>query len=79
MENNQNEQEAPKGKEPAGQQQSFLRKAEEQLPDTTEPVEDTDALIGDVHPTDRVNISQEERNAESQNQSDASKISGEQL
>jgi hypothetical protein len=38
-----------------------------------------DATIGDVHPTERSETFQEEMNAENENRSDSSKISGENL
>jgi hypothetical protein len=39
----------------------------------------TDETIGDVHPTERSETFQEEMNAENENRSDSSKISGENL
>jgi DNA-directed RNA polymerase subunit F len=62
-----------------GTDQEYLRKAEDELPDGNQMPEQTDALIGDVHPTDRSEITQEESNANNENQSDSSKISGESL
>jgi hypothetical protein len=44
-----------------------------------EQVEQSDNVIGDVHPTERSDTFQEQNNAEIENQSDASKISGENL
>lgn len=44
-----------------------------------EQVEQSDSIIGDVHPTERSDTFQEENNAEIENQSDASEISGENL
>jgi hypothetical protein len=89
MENEANNKEqAPnpthqQGKETAEQQKDdhqFLQHLEETQPDAAKKTESTDALIGDVDPTDRVETSQEELNAEAQNkQSDSSKISGEEL
>lgn len=44
------------------------------------PAEGQPELVGDLHPTERVETSQEELNAEIENkESEASKISGEQL
>lgn len=42
-------------------------------------VEQSDSVIGDVHPTERSDTFQEQKNAETENQSDASEISGENL
>jgi hypothetical protein len=39
----------------------------------------SDDTIGDVHPTERSETFQEEMNAENENRSDSSKISGENL
>lgn len=44
-----------------------------------EQVEQSENVIGDVHPTERSDTFQEQNNAEIENQSDASKISGENL
>lgn len=44
-----------------------------------EQVQKTDDTIGDVHPTERSDTFQEEINAENENRSDSSKISGENL
>jgi hypothetical protein len=63
----------------AGTGDEYLEKAADELPDANKSVENTDAIIGDVHPTERSQTAQEETNAESQNQSDASKIAGENL
>jgi hypothetical protein len=41
--------------------------------------DNADDTIGDVHPTERSETFQEEMNAEQENQSDSSKISGENL
>jgi DNA-directed RNA polymerase subunit F len=62
-----------------GSDQDYLKKAEEELPDGNQMPEQTDVLIGDVHPTDRSDVTQEESNADQENQSDSSKISGESL
>ena len=42
-------------------------------------VEQSDSIIGDVHPTERSDAFQEQKNAETENQSDTSEISGESL
>jgi hypothetical protein len=42
-------------------------------------VEQSDSIIGDVHPTERSDTFQEQKNAETENQSDTSEISGESL
>ncbi|MGN7204229.1 hypothetical protein ACTHQF_08145 [Pedobacter sp. SAFR-022] len=44
-----------------------------------EQVEQSDNIIGDVHPTERSDTFQEQNNAEIENQSDASEISGKNL
>jgi hypothetical protein len=70
------------GEENSDQQQSdreFLDKAQENEPDTIQKPEDIQALIGDVHPTTREDISQEQANGDSINESESRKISGEQL
>ena len=75
MENNENNQENIGGKVPANQEQhdlDFLHKAEKELPDTNKDFENAEARLGDVHPTDRVDTSQEEANANAQSQSDDS-------
>ncbi len=53
----------------------------EQVPlnDESQVVENTDDVIGDVHPTERSDTFQEEMNAETENRSDSSKIAGESL
>jgi hypothetical protein len=63
----------------AGTGDEYLQQAEDELPDANKRVENMDAVIGDVHPTERSETAQEEANAESQNRSDASKIAGENL
>jgi len=63
----------------AGSDQEYLRKAEDELPDGNQMPENTDAVIGDVHPTDRSETAQEEANANEENRSDSSKIAGESL
>ena len=63
------------GKSDQDQQQS----SEAQAKGENSPVENTDAIIGDVHPTERSNTFQEEMNAETENRSDASEIAGESL
>lgn len=47
--------------------------------DENQVVENSDEIVGDVHPTERSDTFQEEMNAENENQSDSSKISGENL
>ncbi len=46
--------------------QDELRKAEDELPDANKFVDSTDELLGDVHPIDRDQTSQEEHNANQQ-------------
>lgn len=48
-------------------------------PDEGHVVENSDEIVGDVHPTERSDTFQEEMNAGIENQSDSSKISGESL
>jgi hypothetical protein len=75
MENNENNQENPDNKAAANQQQhdlDFLDKAEKTRPDTNKAFENGEARLGDVHPTERVDTSQEEANANAQSQSDDS-------
>jgi hypothetical protein len=59
--------------------QEFINKVQQDQPDALEKPEAGGHLVGDVDPTTRVDISQEEQNGNSQSQSEASKISGEQL
>lgn len=58
-------------------------KQEKQITDDNQKpapqVEQSDSVIGDVHPTERSDTFQEQKNAETENQSDASEISGESL
>lgn len=81
METNDQSKSQEGNKVTEGSDQEYLRKAEDELPDGNQTAENTDALIGDVHPTDRSETTQEESNAnsENENQSDSSKISGESL
>jgi len=59
--------------------QEFINKVQQDQPDALKKPEAEGHLVGDVDPTTRVDISQEEQNGDSQSQSEASKISGEQL
>jgi hypothetical protein len=88
MENNSSNKEQPseqrnaEGSENQQQQQSdrqYLEKQQQAESDTFEKHEGSDALVGDVDPTTRIQTSQEEQNGDAQSQSEASKISGEQL
>jgi len=70
------------GAESAEQQkndQDFINKVQHDQPDAVKQPETQGDLVGDVDPTTRVDISQEEQNGNAQSQSEASKISGEQL
>jgi hypothetical protein len=79
MQNPMNHQ-AQESEEQQKNDQDFLQHVQESQPDAAKKTDDAEALIGDVDPTDRVETSQEELNAELVNkQSEASKISGEQL
>jgi hypothetical protein len=70
------------GAESAEQQkndQDFINKVQQDQPDAIQKPGAEGHLVGDVDPTTRVDISQEEQNGNAQSQSEASKISGEQL
>jgi hypothetical protein len=66
MEENQNKQETPKDNEQESQPQR-----EQEVSGSIE--ENAHPLVGDLHPTDRVETSQEEANGNAQSDSDENK------
>ncbi len=74
MENQENNQENQQAKAPENQQHDldFLHMAEKARPDTNKDFENGEARLGDVHPTERLDTSQEEANANAQSQSNDS-------
>jgi hypothetical protein len=87
MENNSNNKEQlpggvgsnSTGAESAQHQENdreFIKKVQVDEPDAIKKPENSDEVVGDVDPTTRVEISQEQQNGDSQKQSESSKIAG---